>query len=566
MMGSILFILLGVLVVACIVAVVSTAKVPAAAAKANAKAATGGSGSGGGGKTYTHNPKPVYSSRRCTYSDDKKVGGERASGGKGGGEGDSNHATCELKNVCYNFRESRWEYHSQKGRVKEAMPSPLLHLGGYSSSPTLSFNVVDTPMHHSDQDARWVSAPTVLYQGVSHLYMHWLLDDLFGLWWMMREWKLLDTTTTATTQTTQVVWVGKKGKWVESTIEGGWFTSQPVRELDSFYRPQMQVRGGEAAEEGRDRVCFKQLYAGPSAYHLGGPGVSQVFRQPQLVREFSDYLLTRAGVTPHTTAPPPALNSDNKDNARQLPTTPVVTVVVREGGAGRQIVNLQEVKDYLRVNRPEVKVQYLDLAALSLREQLRALAETTILVGIHGSGLANLIFLPHDASVIQLFPYKFYRPTYNYIARLAGIKVLDWKNEVASNTVFHPEIMDNYPTLSAADKEDIMRNPESTSSTWAANMYWITQDTILDISAFDRILQDALNSGIHLTMKIEQQQQQQQQQQGGKTTKGQQASQQNRQPPVQKPQQGSDKGHPQQTSSIHHAPNKKPSRKRRDEL
>ena len=43
---------------------------------------------------------------------------------------------------------------------------------------------------------------------------------------------------------------------------------------------------------------------------------------------------------------------------------------------------------------------------MTLYEQLKALRQCTVLVGVHGSGLNNAILLPHDAVLVQLLPYK----------------------------------------------------------------------------------------------------------------------------------------------------------------
>jgi capsular polysaccharide biosynthesis protein len=43
---------------------------------------------------------------------------------------------------------------------------------------------------------------------------------------------------------------------------------------------------------------------------------------------------------------------------------------------------------------------------LSLREQMRIASEASVLVGGHGSGLAHLLYMPENALVLELFPYK----------------------------------------------------------------------------------------------------------------------------------------------------------------
>jgi capsular polysaccharide biosynthesis protein len=42
------------------------------------------------------------------------------------------------------------------------------------------------------------------------------------------------------------------------------------------------------------------------------------------------------------------------------------------------------------------------------------------MVAVHGSGMSNMVFLPKDAAVIEIFPYGFERITYEILARKIG--------------------------------------------------------------------------------------------------------------------------------------------------
>jgi len=412
--------------------------------------------------SYTHNPRPVYSTRKCITSETDSSG--------------PNHLSCELRNVCYQLYDKTWEFFSQKGAKKEDLPDPLLHLGGYRSSPTLSLKVVNRALHLSDAEAHWVAKPAILYQGVSHLFMHWLLDDMFGLFWIKREWKLLDS------MDVEIVWVGPRATHIDMVED--FFTANPVKSLDNYKTD---------ASPKAQYVCFKRIVAGPAAFHVGGPGVSQVMKKPYLVREFSNYFLDKAGLV--------------EDGTRMLynvypvpaPSQPAITFVFRKEGTGRGILNELELRQNL-LARP-FRVQFADLGELSYFEQLKLMSETTILISVHGSGLANLVFLPIDTTVIQLFPYKFHRPTYNYIARLANVRMLEWQNNKEENTRFHPEILDNY-NLSPEERAVIVATPESTLSKWPANMYWINQDTRVDLAALNELIDKALLQGIHVGMQF----------------------------------------------------------------
>jgi hypothetical protein len=54
---------------------------------------------------------------------------------------------------------------------------------------------------------------------------------------------------------------------------------------------------------------------------------------------------------------------------------------------------------------PNVNLRVVDFARLSFAEQIRQIADTDLLIGVHGNGLCHLLFLPEDAAVIELLPH-----------------------------------------------------------------------------------------------------------------------------------------------------------------
>lgn len=53
---------------------------------------------------------------------------------------------------------------------------------------------------------------------------------------------------------------------------------------------------------------------------------------------------------------------------------------------------------------PGVTVDTVDFAKISFQEQIQVIANTDILLGVHGNGLTHLLFLPEHAAVIEVFP------------------------------------------------------------------------------------------------------------------------------------------------------------------
>ncbi|RDW67655.1 hypothetical protein BP6252_09051 [Coleophoma cylindrospora] len=86
----------------------------------------------------------------------------------------------------------------------------------------------------------------------------------------------------------------------------------------------------------------------------------------------------------------------------QSPENPVVTVIERKHK--RKIRNLEHLVSRAKARWPEATFQLIDLATLSLKEQITLMLSTSVLVGMHGAGLTNLLFLPASASIAEIQP------------------------------------------------------------------------------------------------------------------------------------------------------------------
>jgi Glycosyltransferase 61 len=74
------------------------------------------------------------------------------------------------------------------------------------------------------------------------------------------------------------------------------------------------------------------------------------------------------------------------------------------------------------------EVHVVDLATLSAEEQARQLACTDLLVGMHGAGLVNLLWMRHGAAVLVLFPMHYHRAHFSRLARLRQLHYGEWRN------------------------------------------------------------------------------------------------------------------------------------------
>lgn len=71
------------------------------------------------------------------------------------------------------------------------------------------------------------------------------------------------------------------------------------------------------------------------------------------------------------------------------------------GSQWRSVPNIDEIADALA---PLGDVRIVDTAELTPAEQVRTVHDTDLLVAQHGAGLANMVWLPHGAAVIELLP------------------------------------------------------------------------------------------------------------------------------------------------------------------
>jgi len=53
------------------------------------------------------------------------------------------------------------------------------------------------------------------------------------------------------------------------------------------------------------------------------------------------------------------------------------------------------------------------------------MAKTGLLIGIHGAGLENIMFMPKRSAVIEIFPYGIYCPLYAKVAATMQLQVPD---------------------------------------------------------------------------------------------------------------------------------------------
>ena len=97
-----------------------------------------------------------------------------------------------------------------------------------------------------------------------------------------------------------------------------------------------------------------------------------------------------------------------------------VTVLARKGLNGRGIFNIDAALSVLNATGLPVEL-VPNMGALSFDQQVELMAGTGILIAPHGAHLANVMFLPAHAVVVEMFPYLMKKNTYRHLASMMDV-------------------------------------------------------------------------------------------------------------------------------------------------
>lgn len=98
-----------------------------------------------------------------------------------------------------------------------------------------------------------------------------------------------------------------------------------------------------------------------------------------------------------------ALKHMGLDTPPRLTEDTTVTIVNRTGTSNtRQLWNVDAHAEALRHSFPGVTVQVSDFAAIELREQIKIIRDTDVLIGAMGAGLTHLFFLNEESTIAEV--------------------------------------------------------------------------------------------------------------------------------------------------------------------
>ena len=155
-------------------------------------------------------------------------------------------------------------------------------------------------------------------------------------------------------------------------------------------------------------------------------------QMPPLLEDFHDYVLKAFSVTEKMAYNCSSLKVTiiSRKNYIASPHNPSEVT-------NRKIANEKELLISLRNKFRTFDIVVIDFESYSITDQLKIIADTDILVGMHCAVLTHMMFLPKHSAVIELFPHmKKWSGDYNQYKRIAKwreLKYIRWRNTDVKN-------------------------------------------------------------------------------------------------------------------------------------
>jgi len=131
---------------------------------------------------------------------------------------------------------------------------------------------------------------------------------------------------------------------------------------------------------------------------------------------------------------------------------------------------------------------------MTIYEQIKELNNCDVLVGIHGSGLDNSVFMRADQTVlVQLMPYRNnFRASFMLSTRISGVMYKEWHNSHQNGTLMHWEFFKqaNQEAYDRLGEEEIIRRGQEGFGNLETTMFWINQDTVVPLDEWLALLSD----------------------------------------------------------------------------
>ncbi|CAI5510591.1 unnamed protein product [Closterium sp. Naga37s-1] len=121
-------------------------------------------------------------------------------------------------------------------------------------------------------------------------------------------------------------------------------------------------------------------------------------------------------------------------------------------GLQDRMANAGEVAELVRAMMPKLTVDVVTLSNRSFIEQVAIMKRTALLIAMHGPSLANTLFLPPNATLLELFPPHLHSPHHSSLAAASRVHYYSWHNTHPLNTTYTSDCMarGQYALLPAA--------------------------------------------------------------------------------------------------------------------
>ncbi|KAK6519626.1 hypothetical protein TWF281_003450 [Arthrobotrys megalospora] len=142
-----------------------------------------------------------------------------------------------------------------------------------------------------------------------------------------------------------------------------------------------------------------------------------------------------------------------------------VTFIDRKGS--RKLTNSKELTDALIAAYPTVNVNVVDMAKLSLKQQISLVVNTDVLVGVHGAGHTHAFFLPSQSSLVEILPADLGHRGFRNLVGLRGLRYFS-----------------DHAPMAPSDKAEGSRD-------------WHEEDVVFEKDAFMKLMEAAIQSVAH---------------------------------------------------------------------
>ncbi|RHY36036.1 hypothetical protein DYB28_000116 [Aphanomyces astaci] len=163
-------------------------------------------------------------------------------------------------------------------------------------------------------------------------------------------------------------------------------------------------------------------FAGPLVEHLND---EQLCHDSRLVGDFRADVFRAFGLplVPHSTTFN-ATAGDKRDC--------IITIVSRRDYGGRRIarmwLNEHEMVLKMQAKYPMCTVQSVDFATKTMAEQIQLVAASRVVVGMHGAGMANVMFASPNTFVVEIFPLSTFRYGYRNLCQYLGLEYVEFRD------------------------------------------------------------------------------------------------------------------------------------------